>query len=140
MINRLPYDFLFSSIVNLGTGITVNATDASLGFATGQQRTYTFRPPTRPFLGIGHVFGYQNLDVRLQKNIDFASMQTAAIVLDLYNALNSHNFGCYNTTINPPNPPQNNSNVNYGKPTCAGLGRRLQVGIRYGFHPTGGVQ
>ena len=139
-IAKLPYEFLFSAIVNLGSGIAVNATDASQGFATGQQRTYIFQPPTRAFLGIGHVFGYQNLDVRLQKNINFASMQTAAVVVDLFNALNSNNFGCYNTTINPPNPPQNNSNVNYGKPGCAGLGRRLQVGLRYGFHPTGGVQ
>jgi hypothetical protein len=139
-IFKLPYDFLFSSIVNLGSGIAVNATDASRGFATGQQRTYTFQPPTRPFLGIGHVFGYQNLDLRLQKNIDFASRQTAAVVVDLFNALQSKNWGCYNTTINPPNPPQNNSNANYGKPGCAGLGRRLQVGLRYGFHPTGGVR
>jgi len=139
-IFKLPYEFLFSTIVNLGSGIAVNATDASLGFATGQQRTYTFQPPTRPFLGLGHVFNYQNLDVRLQKDINFASMQTAAVVVDVFNALNSHNFGCYNTTINPPNPPQNNSNANYGNYGCAGLGRRLQVGIRYGFHPNGGVQ
>jgi hypothetical protein len=139
-IVRLPYEFLFSTIVNLGSGIAVNATDASQGFATGQQRTYTFQPPTRAFLGIGHVFGYQNLDVRLQKDITFASAQTAAVVLDLFNALNSHNFGCYNTTINPPNPPANNSNINYGTPGCAGLGRRLQVGIRYGFRQGGGIQ
>ena len=139
-IFQLPYEFLFSTIVNLGSGIAVNATDASQGFATGQQRTYIFQPPTRAFLGIGHIFGYQNLDVRLQKNINFKSMQTAAVVVDVFNALNSNNFGCYNTTINPPNPPQNNSNANYGRPGCAGLGRRLQVGLRYGFHPTGGVQ
>jgi hypothetical protein len=137
---RLPYEFRFSTIVNLGSGIAVNATDASQGFATGQQHTFVFQPPTRAFLGIGHVFGFQNLDVRLQKDIRFASMQTAAVVVDLFNALNSQNFGCFNTTINPPNPPQNNSNVNFGKPGCAGLGRRLQVGLRYGFHPTGGVQ
>jgi hypothetical protein len=139
-IVKLPAEFIFSSIVNLGSGIAVNATNATAGFATGQQSTYVFQPPTRAFLGIGHVFGYQNLDVRLQKNISFASKQTAAVVLDLFNALNSNNFGCYNTTINPPNPPLNNSNANYGKPGCAGLGRRLQVGLRYGIHPTGGVQ
>ena len=80
------------------------------------------------------------MDLRLQKDINFASSQTAAVVLDLFNAFNSKNFGCNNTTINPPNPPANDSNRNYGKPNCAGLGRRLQVGIRYGFHPMGGVQ
>lgn len=135
-IFRLPAAFLFSTIVNLGSGIAVNATDASKGWATGQQVTYVYQPPTRAFLGIGHVFGYQNLDFRLQKNITFASSQTAAIVMDVYNALNSNNFGCYNTTIEPAP----STNANYGKPNCAGLGRRLQLGVRYGFRQGGGIE
>jgi hypothetical protein len=139
-IVQLPYDFLFSSIVNLGTGIAVTAVDASQGFGVGQQRSYVFTPPTRPFLGIGHVFAYQNVDLRLQKDINFASSQTAAIVVDLFNAFKTANFGCHqdNSTINPITDPPN---PNFGKPNCAGLGRRLQVGLRYGFHPgAGGVQ
>ena len=31
------------------SGIAVNATDASLGFETGKQRTYVFQPPKRAF-------------------------------------------------------------------------------------------
>lgn len=139
-ILKVPYDMLFSTIVNLGTGIAQSATDASLGFGAGQQRSYIFQPPTRAFLGMGRVFAYQNMDARLQKNINFASSQTAAIVVDVFNAFNSRNFGCYNTTIDPPNPPANDSNNDYGRAGCAGLGRRIQVGIRYGFHPTGGVR
>ena len=139
-IVQLPYDFLFSSIVNLGSGIAVTGTDATLGFGPYQQRSYVFQPPTRSFLGIGHVFATQNMDVRLQKNINFASSQTAAIVVDVFNVFKTANFGCWNTTIDPPNPPANDSNLDYGRPDCAGLGRRLQVGIRYGFHPRGGVQ
>ena len=139
-IFKVPFDMLFSTIVNLGSGIAQSATDATVGFGPYQQRTYTYRPPTRAFLGIGRVFATQNMDLRLQKDINFASSQTAAVVLDLFNAFNSKNFGCYETTIQPPNPPANDSNRNYGKPSCAGLGRRLQVGIRYGFHPRGGVQ
>jgi hypothetical protein len=131
---RLPADFIFSSIVNLGSGIAVSATDATLGFAAGQQRSYVFQPPTRAFLGVGHVFGFQNMDVRLQKDFPFLSGQSASLLVDVFNVFNSDNFGCYNTTINPPNPPKNDSNINYGKPNCAGLGRRKQIGIRYGFH------
>lgn len=131
---RLPADFIFSSIVNLGSGIAVSATDATLGFAAGQQRSYVFQPPTRAFLGVGHVFGFQNMDVRLQKDFPFLSGQSASLLVDVFNVFNSDNFGCYNTTINPPNPPKNDSNINYGKPNCAGLGRRTQIGIRYGFH------
>ena len=135
-IVQLPYEFLFSSIVNLGSGIAVNAQDASLGFGPYQKRTYIYQPPTRAFLGIGHVFATQNMDVRLQKNINFASSQTAAVVVDVFNVFKSKNFGCYSTDINPSTQP----NTNYGNPDCAALGRRLQVGIRYGFHPNGGVQ
>jgi hypothetical protein len=135
-IVKLPYEFLFSSIVNLGSGIATSANDNSLGFGPYQRRTYVFQPPTRAFLGIGHVFATQNMDVRLQKNLNFASSQTAAVVVDVFNVFKSTNFGCYSTDINPPSQP----NTNYGNPDCAAFGRRLQVGIRYGFHPNGGVQ
>ena len=133
---QLPYEFLFSSIVNLGSGIAKSASDQSQGPGPYQRRSYTFQPPTHPFLGLGHVFATQNMDVRLQKNINFASSQTAAVVVDLFNVFKTANLGCYNGDIGPPGNP----NANFGKPDCAGLGRRLQVGIRYGFHPTGGVQ
>ena len=126
-IGRAPFGVLASAIVTLGTGITVNASDERAGTGTGQRKTYTFTPPTRAFLGLGNVFAYQNLDLRLQKDIDFISGQRAAVLIDLFNAFNSANFGCYNTTLNA-------TNTNYGKPGCSGLGRRLQVGIRYGFH------
>jgi len=129
---RLPFDTRFSSIVNLGSGIAVNATDASLGFETGKQRTYVFQPPTRAFLGIGRVFGFQNMDVRVEKEIHFASTQSASIVADVFNVFNSDNLGCSETTINPGGP---SANQNYGKANCAGLGRRLQLGLRYGFRP-----
>lgn len=135
-IVKLPYDFLFSSIVNLGSGIAVSANDNSLGFGPYQRRTYIFQPPKRAFLGIGRVFATENMDVRLQKNISFASSQTAAVVVDVFNVFKSANFGCYNTDVNPPTQP----NTDFGKPGCASFGRRLQVGLRYGFHPLGGVQ
>jgi hypothetical protein len=57
-------------------------------------------------------------------------------VVDVFNVFKTQNFGCYNTDINPSSQP----NLDFGKPGCAALGRRLQVGVRYGFHPGGGVQ
>lgn len=129
-IVRLPMDFLFSTIINLGSGIAVNATDATAGFETGRQVTYTFQPPTRAFLGMGHVFGFQNMDARLQKDFTLRSLQTASLVVDVFNAFNSRNFGCYETTIQPGGLA---SSPNYGNANCAGIGRRLQVGVRYGL-------
>ena len=77
-IVKLPADFLFSTIINLASGIAVNATDASAGFGVDQRKTYVFQTPTRAFLGIGHVFGYQNMDVRLEKGFRLAQRSSAS--------------------------------------------------------------
>jgi len=129
-IARLPWEVLFSTVVSLGTGIAVNATDASEGFGAYQQVPYVYQPPTRPFLGIGHVFNYQNMDLRLEKWFTFTQGQRVSLSADLFNVFNSRNYGCYNTTINPSSGPPN---ANYGVPGCAALGRRFQIGLRYGF-------
>ena len=125
---HVPFGFLAGAVVTLGSGITSNASNETAGSGVGQRFTYTFTPPGRAFLGMGHVFAFQNLDLRLQKDLNVFPGQQAAILIDLFNAFNSANFGCYETTIRP-------NNVNYGKPGCSALGRRLQVGVRYGFRP-----
>ena len=129
-IVRAPFGFLASTIINLGSGVTVNGSNETAGGGVGQRFTYTFTPPGRPFLGLGHQFAFQNMDLRLQKDFDILSAgQRAGLVIDLFNAFNSANWGCYDTTIRP-------GNANYGKPGCAGLGRRLQVGLRYSARPS----
>jgi hypothetical protein len=128
-IARLPWQFLASAIVTLGTGITQSATDASAGNGIYQRRIYPYTPPARAFLGVGRVFATQNLDVRVQKDLPLATGQRVGLVVDLYNALNSRNFGCYNGDI--PAPGQVNANLN--TPGCAALGRRAQVGLTYGL-------
>jgi outer membrane receptor protein involved in Fe transport len=131
-IVRVPFGMLFSTIVNLGSGILVNGTDASAGFGQYQQVPFVFQPPTRAFLGVGKVFANQNLDLRLEKFFRLVQGQQVSLSADLYNALNSRNYGCFNTTINPTS---GSPNANYGVPGCAALGRRLQVGLRYGLAP-----
>ena len=126
---RLPADLLMSAIVNLGSGITVNATDETLGNETFQRRTYTFTPPSKPFLGIGHVFSTQQVDLRIEKPLRLANGQDLSLVADMFNAFNNANYGCYNTTI----PRAGTTNPNYGTPGCAGLGWRLQLGARYNY-------
>jgi hypothetical protein len=132
-LTLLPWGFRFSTIVSLGTGLTTNAQDQSGGSAFGQVRTYVYSPPTKPFLGIGHVFSTQNVDMRIEKAFTVANAQNLGIVLDLFNAFNNANWGCYETTILPASGPPN---ARYGLPGCAGLGRRLQIGLRYGLRPT----
>lgn len=136
-IVRLPYEFLASSIVSLGSGIAKNATDASAGWGPYQQRPYIFVPPAQPFLGIGHVFAIQNVDFRLEKALRVATGQRASVVFDVFNAFNSSNWACYeyNATIIPTADQAIDANwrAKYGKPGCAGLGRRLQIGMKYGY-------
>ncbi|MEO7181522.1 MAG: TonB-dependent receptor [Gemmatimonadaceae bacterium] len=135
-IIRLPAELRLSTIVSLGSGIAVNATDASGGWGPYQQKTYLYQPPTRAFLGVGNVFAYQNADMRLEKAVTVARGQQASIVFDVFNAFNTANWGCYESTIIPTADQANDANwkKKFGQPQCAGLGRRLQLGLRYGFH------
>jgi hypothetical protein len=134
-IVRLPYEFMFSSVVNLGSGIAVNATDASLGWGPYQQHYYIWYPPTKPFLGLGHVFAYQNADFRLEKAVSLRGGEQTAVLIDLFNAFNTANWGCYETTIIPTANQATDIGwqQRFGRPFCAGLGRRLQIGVRYGY-------
>jgi hypothetical protein len=131
-IGILPYDVRLSGIVSLGTGITANATDASRGRGPFNERTYLYQPPTRAFLGVGQVFNTQNLDLRVEKGLPVVSGQRASLSVDLFNAFNSRNFGCYDAFINPSTEQPN---ANFDRPGCAGLGRRIQVGVRYALRP-----
>ena len=132
-IVRLPADFQISGIATLASGITVNGTNASNGGDIRQQSTYTFTPPSRAFLGVGHVFANQNLDMRVEKDFTLANSNRVGVALDLFNAFNSANFGCYDTYIAPRTGAPN---ANYGRPGCAAPGRRLQIGLRYNLDPS----
>jgi hypothetical protein len=131
-IVRLPYGLLFSTITSLGSGVTTNATDASNGWAYGQQRTYTYTPNGTALFGIGPKFDTKNVDIRLQKDLRIQGGQRIGLLAEVFNVLGASNYGCYDATIAPTSGAPN---ANYGNPGCAGLGRRLQVGLRYGLHP-----
>jgi hypothetical protein len=124
---RLPSDLIVSTIVSLGSGITVNARDETLGTGPFEARTYAYTPPAKPFLGIGHVFSTQQVDLRVEKPLRLGNGQDLSIVADIFNLFNNANYGCYNSTIQVP------ANPNYNQPGCAGLGWRLQLGARYNY-------
>jgi cystathionine beta-lyase/cystathionine gamma-synthase len=73
--------------------------------------------------------------MRLEKGVTVARGQQASVVLDLFNVFNSANWGCYESTIIPTADQATDANwkQKFGQPQCAGLGRRLQLGLRYGF-------
>ncbi|MEJ7809856.1 MAG: TonB-dependent receptor [Gemmatimonadaceae bacterium] len=129
---RLPWDVLFSTLINLGSGFAQLADDQTLGTSDQFRQTYVFEPETRAFLGLGHVFNQQNMDVRLEKRFGFASGQKLGVLVDVFNVLNSRNFGCYDARI----AQTGQTNANYGRPNCSQPGRRLQVGLTYDLSPS----
>ena len=80
------------------------------------------------------TFPYRNVDMRLRK--DFPSFGRTpvgfGITLDLFNALNHANLGCFNTG----NPVQGNGqpDLNFGKASCVVTdARRYQLGAELNF-------
>jgi carboxypeptidase family protein/TonB-dependent receptor-like protein len=82
------------------------------------------------------TFPYQNLNLRLRK--DFLNLGTAnslGVTLDMFNALNHNNLGCYDTgsrttVVNNQTVP----NPSFGKAGCVvSDARRLQVGAQVDF-------
>jgi len=72
------------------------------------------------------TFPYQNVDLRLRKDFPEIGRSSLGVTLDLFNALNHNNFGCYNTG--------DRTATNFAQPTCVvSDARRLQVGAEYNF-------
>ena len=87
---------------------------------------------TDPFLRGGFTvpgtFPYQNLDMRLRKDFPHFGRTATAIglTLDVFNATNHNNFGCFNTG--------NPTDTAYGTPGCVvSDARRYQIGAEYNF-------
>lgn len=74
------------------------------------------------------TFPYQNVDLRLRKDFpNFGRTTTAfGITVDVFNALNHDNLGCYATG--------NRTDTNFGQPTCTTSdARRWQLGAELDF-------
>jgi outer membrane receptor protein involved in Fe transport len=123
-ITDVPYAFgiQFSGLVTLGgkvrqdIGCPIRFCGA--GTTGNQYQRGGFTVPS--------TFPYQNVDLRLRKNFPSFGRGSLGATVDLFNALNHDNFGCYNTG--------DRNAANFGKPTCAVTdARRLQLGMEYNF-------
>jgi hypothetical protein len=80
------------------------------------------------------TFPYQNLDLRFRKDLyNFGTSKVNyGITLDVFNALNHDNFGCYNVGDRNAKDPSGKST--FGDPTCVvSDARRLQLGVEANF-------
>ncbi|CAN5610931.1 TonB-dependent receptor [soil metagenome] len=126
-IVRLPFDVLFSTLVQLGSGYPIIGTDATRGWGPGERRTLVFRPPTYGIFGVGNAFATRTVDVRLAKELRLTGDQRVSLQVDLFNAFNTATYTGFEVTRTPEGNP------NFGRPTAAVDGRRLQLGLRYDF-------
>lgn len=125
-ITDLPYlfGFQFSGLATLGGKYRqdVGCPARFCGFGT------TGNQYQRGGFTVPGTFPYRNVDVRFRKDFpSFGRTATAfGLTLDVFNAFNRDNFGCYATG--------NRNDGNYGQPTCIVTdARRYQVGAELNF-------
>ncbi|MGQ0702976.1 MAG: TonB-dependent receptor domain-containing protein [Gemmatimonadales bacterium] len=72
------------------------------------------------------TFPYRNVDLRLRKDLPTIAGTTLGLSLDVFNAFNRSNFGCFRTG--------NRNDADFGLPACVVTdGRRIQLGAEYNF-------
>jgi outer membrane receptor protein involved in Fe transport len=118
------YGIQFSGLITLGTGAHQDIGCPARFCGAGYERG-GFAPDRYGFI-FPNAFAYRNVDLRLRKDFPNLSGTTFAVTVDLFNALNFQNFGCFNTG--------SRTDSNFGKASCvASDPRRLQIGGEYSF-------
>ncbi len=116
------YGVQFSGIVTLGGKVRQDigcpVRFCGIGTTGSQYQRGGFTAPG--------TFPYQNVDLRLRKDFPKFGNSSLGVTLDLFNALNHDNLGCYATG--------NRNDTNFGQATCVvSDARRLQIGAEYNF-------
>ncbi len=116
----LPYAFgiQYSGIATFGGKFTQDVGCPGRFCGAGYERGGFTVPGTFP---------YSNVDMRFRKDFpSFGTSQSIGLTVDLFNAFNHQNFGCYRTG--------NRTDANFGTSGCVvSDARRLQFGAEYDF-------
>jgi hypothetical protein len=127
----LPWDFIASTFITLGSGTPYNIDDQSLGSGPDQRqfRRNEGRPEQFTFI-IPDAWAYRTVDLQVERAFRFGGQHAVSIIFQGFNIFSYDNFTGYNGLI--PTPP--GTNVNFGRPSSLiDPGRRLQFGVRYTF-------
>ena len=120
----VPYAFgiQFSGLVTLGGKYSLDigcpGRFCGVGTTGGSYEAGGFTVPG--------TFPYQRVDLRFRKDFPNLGRSALGVTLDIFNATNRNNFGCYATG--------NRTDANFGQPGCVvSDARRFQIGAEYTY-------
>jgi len=127
----LPYDFIASTFITLGSGTPYTIDDQSRGGGPNERRLQrnAGRPDRFDFI-IPNAWAYRTLDLQVERAFRFGGSQAVSVIVQGFNVFSFDNFSGYQGFI--PTLPA--TNVNFGRPSSLlDTGRRLQIGLRYAY-------
>jgi Carboxypeptidase regulatory-like domain/TonB dependent receptor len=127
----LPWDFIMSTFITLGSGTPYTITDNTLGSGPNQQvvRRNEGRPEQFAFI-IPDAWAYRAVDLQVDKIFRINGTHQVSLIFQGFNIFGFDNFSGYQGNI--PTPPA--VNINFGRPSSLiDTGSRLQLGVRYAF-------
>jgi hypothetical protein len=130
-IAGLPWDFIASTFITLGSGTPYTIDDQSLGGGPNERRLRRNegRPEQFDFI-IPDAWAYRSVDLQVERAFRFGGTQSFSIIFQGFNIFSFDNYSGYQGFI--PTLPA--VNVNYGRPSSMiDTGRRLQFGLRYAY-------
>ncbi|HEY8549104.1 MAG TPA: carboxypeptidase regulatory-like domain-containing protein [Vicinamibacterales bacterium] len=130
-IARVPWDIYLSTLITLGSGTPYTITDESLGAGPNERRVRRNegRPQQFSFI-FPDAWAYRSVDLRAEKQFRIGGMHRISVAIEGVNVFSFDNFTDYDGYI--PTLPA--TNPLFGQPRrLIDPGRRLQVGVRYGF-------
>jgi hypothetical protein len=130
-IAGLPWNFLVSAFITLGSGTPYTIVDNTLGSGPNEQRVRRNegRPEQFGFI-FPDTWAYRAVDLQVDKVFSVGDRHRVSLIAQAFNVFSFDNFSGYQGDI--PTPPA--VNLNFGRPSSLiDPGRRLQFGVRYDF-------
>lgn len=127
----LPYDFIASTFITLGSGTPYTIDDQSRGGGVNERqfRRNEGRPEQFGFI-IPDAWAYRSVDLQVERAFRFQETHAISVIFQGFNIFSFDNFSGYEGFI--PTLPA--VNINFGRPrNLIDPGRRLQLGLRYAF-------